>query len=537
MSLSSDVGHKLLIAFMGTKPPPHILNWLQERPLGGITLFRYNNVENIGQVRALTAELQRAMAVSKQPRLLIGADQEGGQLNALGNELTSLPGNMALGATRSLDLAYQVGQVLGRECAALGVNVNYAPSCDVNSNPQNPVIGVRSFGEDAGLVAEMATAVSTGIQSAGVIAALKHFPGHGDTVGDSHHGIPVLAHDEARLWQVELRPFQAAINGGAKMLMSAHVAIPALNNGQVIPATLSRPILQGLLRQQLGFQGVVVSDAMDMGAIQQGAELTNDVLAATLAGIDMLLMTTDMQKQTRAYEALLNAWQQGAIPHTFFQQSIQRILDLKTWVAQQKQPDLSVVGCADHQKVAQAVAEKSVTLVRAEPGLLPLQLAPEARLAVIVPTYENLTPADTSEFEPHTLGDSLRQYHAHVAQFVVPQRPSQTDIAELRAQVAEYDLLIIGTIEASRNDAQAALVNALLATAVPLISVALRTPYDLIAYPQAKTFICTYSIQGPAMKALAAALFGKIPFQGQLPTQIPGLYPFGSAAAADGKHS
>lgn len=527
--MSAIVGHKLLIGFVDTKPPPYVLNWLRQRPLGGVTLFRYRNVENALQVRDLTRALQTAVAEAGHPPLLIGTDQEGGQLNALGIGATVLPGNMALGATRSPELAYQVGQLLGRECAALGINVNYAPSCDVNSNPLNPVIGVRSFGEDVQLVAEMATAVAKGIQAAGVIAVPKHFPGHGDTVTDSHVGIPVIPHDEARLWQVELRPFQAAIAGGAKMLMSAHVGIPALNNGQIIPSTLSEPVLQGLLRQKLGFQGVIVSDAMDMGAIQQDKGLANDVMAAARAGIDMFLMTDDVQKQTSAYDALLTMWKEDTAVRAQMQQSINRIQHLKAWVEQQKQPDLSVLGCADHKNIAQRVAEQSVTLVRDQAKLLPLPPDSDRRVMVIVPAYENLTPADTSDQEKYHLGPAIRAYQPYVDEFVVPQRPSETTISVFRERVAQYDLVIVGTIEAARQPEQAAFVRALLQTGVPLITVALRTPYDLMAYPAAQTHICTYSIQEPSVKACAAAIFGHISFQGQLPAQIPGLYAYGHA--------
>lgn len=535
MSEWSDIGQKLLIAFEGTTPPPHIISRLQTQALGGFTLFRSLNVASAAQVRELTETLQRATAVAHHLPLLIAADQEGGQLSALGNELTSLPGNMALGAAGSAELAYQVGLLLGRECAALGVNVNYAPCCDVNSNPQNPVIGIRSFGEDARLVAAMTTAVTRGIQDAGVVAVPKHFPGHGDTVVDSHLDVPLVTHDEGRLWDVELRPFQAAIQAGAKMMMSAHVGMPALNQGKALPATLSEPILNGLLRQKMGFEGVIVSDAMDMGAIQQDAGLADDIIAATRAGIDLLLLTADGYKQAVAYEAVERALTHRLITQKNFQTSIERILKLKAWVAQQEQPDLSVVGCAEHLRIAQTVAEKSVTLVRDEAALLPLRLPAEARLALVVPEFERLTPADSSDHEKQTLAQALRRYQPLVDEFVLPPRPSANIIADIRQLVADYDLVIVGTIEASRNEAQAALVNALLVTAVPVIAVALRTPYDLAAYPRAQTYLCTYSIQEPAMKALADALFGRIPYAGKLPTQIPGLYPIGHTVA-EAKH-
>jgi beta-N-acetylhexosaminidase len=516
-----SVGYQLLLGFVGAEPPPHILHWLASRPVGGFTLFRYRNVENPYQTRRLTAALQQAAKSAGQPPLLICADQEGGQLNALGPAMTPFPGNMALGAVGDPDLAFRVGLAIGRECAAVGVNVNYAPSCDVNSNPQNPVIGVRSFGEDPQLVGKLAAAMAQGIQAAGVISAVKHFPGHGDTVSDSHHGIPVVAHDEQRLWEVELRPFRAAIEAGAKIVMTSHVGLPLLHDSRVVPATLSPTIIQGLLRQKLGFQGVVLSDAMDMAAITQGAGLADDVLRAAQAGVDMLLMTDDVAAQETAYTALHNGLETGAFSTTAQSQSLARILAVKQWLAGQTQPEFNVIGCAEHRLLAQEVANQAVTLVRDEAGLLPLRVPADGRIAVILPTFQNLTPADTSASEKMTLGMALRHYHPGVDEYVIPQQLDESCISTFRERVTHYDLVIVCTIEATRQPGQAALVHALVDTAVPLITVALRTPYDLAAYPRARTHICTYSIQQPAMRALAAALWGEIPFQGKLPVRIP----------------
>lgn len=518
---TAHVGHKLLLGFVGTEPPPHILRWLASRPLGGFTLFRYRNVENPCQVRRLTTTLQQAAQAAGYPPLLIGADQEGGQLNALGPAMTPFPGNMALGAVGDPDLAFRVGLAIGRECAALGINVNYAPSCDVNSNPQNPVIGVRSFGEEPQMVGKLAAAMAQGIQAAGVISAAKHFPGHGDTVSDSHHGIPVVPHAEKRLWEVELRPFRTVIEAGVRMVMTSHVGLPALHDGRVLPATLSPTILQGLLRQKLAFQGVIVSDAMDMAAITQGAGLADDVRRAAQAGVDMLLMTDDPTAQESAYQALVDGLETGTISPTAVSHSVQRILTLKQWIAGQRQPELAVIGCEEHRRLAQEVANRSVTLVRDEAGLLPLRLPVDGRVMLILPTFQNLTPADTSASEKQTPGAALRRYHPHVDEYVIPQQPDESIISTFRERAVQYDLVIVCTIEATRQPGQAELVNGLLDTAVPLVSVALRTPYDLAAYPRARTHICTYSIQQPAMRALAAALWGEIPFQGKLPVRIP----------------
>jgi beta-N-acetylhexosaminidase len=516
-TLTDIIGQKLMLAFAGHTPPAELATWLSQQPVAGFTLFRHLNVANPDQIRTLTGQLQRLAQTTGQPPFLLAADQEGGQLIALGDGLTPFPGNMALGASGDPALARRTGKAMGRELRALGINVNYAPVCDVNSNPQNPVIGSRAFGGNAELVAQMSAAFIEGMQSVGVACAAKHFPGHGDTVQDSHHVTPIVAHDWERLETVELRPFRAAIAAGVKLVMTAHLGLPTLNNGLDLPATLSRPVLHGLLRQEMSFDGVIVSDALDMGAIAQGAGLTIDLLAATLAGVDLLLLTADPQTHALAAAALRQAQQRALLPDELLQTSARRVLALKEWLAGFETPSLSVVGCASHRALAQEIAERSVTLVQDKAGLLPLRLPSQARIAAIMPRPKDLTPADTSSYVTPALAAALRTYHRQVDEFITGQPPTTAEISALRTRVTDYDLLIVGTINASSDAAQVDLVQALLQTAVPTITVALRTPYDLEAYPQAQTHACTYSLLPPALEALAAALWGQIEWVGKRP--------------------
>lgn len=518
--MKESIGYKLMLAFEGYKVPPRIREWLVKRPSAGFTLFRPLNVQNPAQVRALTAELQTIAAQANRPPLIIAADQEGGQLNALGEETTLFPGNMALGAARDAGLARQVGQAIGRELAALGVNVNYAPNCDINSNPRNPACGVRSFGDDPALAAEMAAALAAGMQAEGVAATIKHFPGIGEAQVDSHYTLPRIGHSRERLEAVELRPFRAAIQAGAKVVMTGHFAVPALTGSAELPATLSRAVMRDFLRDELGFDGIVITDALDMGAISQGAGQIVDVITAVRAEIDLLLLTSSEEVQERLYTGLQLAYSRGLIDDTHLKPSLARIMALKQWAAQTVQPPLDVVACAEHQALAQTVANRSVTLVRSDAGLLPLRLPSEARIAVIMPQPKDLTPADTSSFITPTLAAAVRAHHPHVDEFITGHPPTGNEIAGLRQKAAAYDLLIVGTLSASMDKRQAELVDALLETAVPAITVALRTPYDLTVYPRAQTHVCTYSILPASMRALAAALFGEIPFQGRLPVRL-----------------
>ena len=534
LTLEQAVGQKLILSFIGTEPSPELLALLERQPIGGITLFRANNVSNPAQVRRLTAALQRAAADCGHPPLLIAADQEGGQLIAVDGG-AQFPGNLALGATGSTELAFQTGYALGRELAAMGVNVNYAPACDVNINPQNPVIGTRSFGEDPALVARLGAAMIQGMQAAGVAATAKHFPGHGDTDSDTHHGITIVPHDRDRLRQVEIPPFVAAIEAGVRLVMSAHIAFPAYDHGTTLPATLSPTLIRGLLRDELGFGGVVISDALDMGAIAQGPDLVIDALASALAGVDLLLLKSDYSITQNVYSGLLHAARRSLLDPSDVLRSGMRIMELKDWLSQQSQPPLEVIGSSAHQALACEIAARSITLVRDEANLLPLKLAPTARVAVVVPQTVDLTPADTSSYVTCRLCESVRSLHAATDEFVVAADPTSSEIDGLSQRLAAYDLVIVGTINAVAQPGQAALVNAILAGGVPTIVVALRMPYDLTEYPSAPTYICTYSILDPAIDTLAQALWGHIPFGGRLPVSIPGLYPLGHGIAAQAR--
>jgi beta-N-acetylhexosaminidase len=521
LSLEHAIGQQFLLSFAGKEAPPReVMEALERRQMGGVVLFRAKNMGSLAELRGLSTALQAAAIKAGQGPLLIAADQEGGQLMAIGDG-TPFPGNMALGATRDDRLAYQVGLALGREVAAVGVNVDFAPVCDVNNNPDNPVVGTRSFGEDPALVARLGVAMIRGIQSAGVAACAKHFPGHGDTASDSHHGAPVIPHDARRLARVELPPFRAAVKAGVRLVMTAHIALPALNAGLDRPATLSQEVLRGLLRRRLRYRGLIVTDAMDMKAIDQGAGLTVDTIAAVAAGVDLLLFNHDPPRREAAYAALLQAARRGLLSSSEIQASGRRIMALKRWLGGREQPSLDTVGCQAHRALAQAVARSSVTLVRDHDRRLPLRLPAGTRVAVVVPRPEDLTPADTSSYLVPGLAAAMRRHHPRTDESLVSMSPAAGDIGPLAAALTAYDLVVVGTINATSHPGQAALVNVLVDRGTPTIAVALRMPYDLRAYPKVRTYACTYGILPPSMEALAEALFGRIPFAGRLPVSLP----------------
>jgi beta-N-acetylhexosaminidase len=519
MSLENIIGQKLMWSFDGRTPPPDFLAALASGKVGGLTLFRSLNFDHPAQILELTGTLQRAARDAHQPPLLIGVDQEGGTLLAVPGT-TRLPGNLALGATRSPELARRAGFALGRELAALGLNIDYAPVCDVISNAQNPVVGPRSFGADPQLVAQLASALLGGLQAAGVAASAKHFPGHGDSTTDSHHGLDVLPHDEARLRAIEFVPFQAAIQAGVKLIMTAHIALPNFDGGYRRPATLSPRLLKTVLRDEMKFGGVVISDAMDMHAVQQGPLHVVEMVAGAQAGLDLLLLTSFVD-QPAIYDALLLAARHGLLNEADLRAPAERIAALKQWVARQAPPDLSVVGCADHAALAREIAERSITLVRDEPRQLPLRPPTDEQIAVIVPQPEDLTPADTSSYDRPALAAAIRAYHDRVEEIAMPIDPAEAEVAALADRAAGADRVIIGTINAYQHRGQVALIDRLLDRGQPVSAIALRMPYDASAYPRVPTCLCTYSLQPAALQAAGQALWGDLPCTGQLPVELP----------------
>jgi beta-N-acetylhexosaminidase len=511
-----------MLSFDGLEAPRAILERLRSAPAAGFTLYRWRNAGPPAGVRALTASLVEAAGGP----LLIAADQEGGQLDTFGDGVTAFPGAMALGATGDERLAARVAHATGLELRAMGVNVCYAPVLDVATDPANPAIGIRSFGSSPEAVARFGAATVRGLAGAGVAATAKHFPGIGDIDRDSHHELPLIPHDRDRFERVELVPFRAAIAAGASLVMSGHVAVPALTGRDDLPATLSSAALRTLLRDELGFDGVTITDALDMHALAQGANQVVDVLAAIGAGVDLLLLGDPTGRQELERSLVHAAWR-GLVDLDAVEASLARIDELRARLAAVPSPDLSVVGSTAHRALAAEVAARSITLVRDDAGLVPLRFAPDARILAIMPRPSELTPADTSSAEPPLLASALRRSHPRVDELVVSPSPSAAEIAGATEAARSADLIVLGTISASLEPAQVALVEAVVALGRPTITVALRTPFDLASYPASTTHLCTYGLREPSLTALGAVLAGEAEAVGRLPTPIGDLYPVG----------
>jgi beta-N-acetylhexosaminidase len=508
----------LMLAFEGTEVPDWLRTRLVESPPAGVTLFREWNMTSPEQVAELTAELQEA---NRSPLpLLIAVDQEGGQLLGLPGS-TPFAGNMALGAAADLDLARAVANRMGQELAGVGINVNYAPVADVASRPDNPSLGIRSFGDAPTVVADMTRAMIEGFHQGGVAATAKHFPGKGEAKVDPHYELPLLDLDRDRLDSVELPAFRSAFEAGTDLLMMGHYVVPSITGSIDLPISASEQGINGFVRAEMGYQGLVITDALDMGALDQGPAQVVEVIAMLRGGTDLLLCMPDLALQDRVRVAVERGASRGLIPAQTLSVSRLRIDQLRRSLrVRPSRPEL--VGNPEHLGLAKSLAMRSITVVRNDDGLLPLPPGSAGRVLSLEPQPTNVTPADTSALYPPLLATSLRSHHREVTEVVYPHNPRRSDIDGIMAMADDHDLIVVGTVAATRG--QLDLVNALLGGTRRVITISLRTPYDLAGYPSAATHVCTYGTHAPTMSALADTLFTGNRQSGALPVAIPGLY-------------
>lgn len=534
LTLEEQIGQILMVGFPGTSPTPELIELIQRYHVGNVILFS-RNVQDAQQLQTLTGTLQElARSAGQRLPLLIAIDQENGMVQRLSQDATIFPGNMALGATGSEEDAYNVALGSGQELRALGVNFNLAPVVDVNNNPVNPVIGVRSFGEDPRQVARLATAEIHGYQEAGVATCIKHFPGHGDTATDSHLAIPVIPYDLSRLEQLELVPFKSGIAAGTDSVMTAHIYFPALMGETNLPATLSPEVVSQLLRKQLGFQGMIMTDCLEMKAISETVGVGRGAVLAHKAGNDLILISHRYERQLAGLEALKEAVRSGEITPEQIRQAAERVLALKARLQQQAQEqpvgqDLALVGSEAHLQLSKQIYERSVTLVRDSRQMLPLDLAPEQELLVVYTHRDIWTQVEDKGYPEGFLVASLRQHHANTRAIVLSAQTTSAEYEQLYQIAAEASATILMvTVNVLRDQQQVTVMQRLLATGRPVIGLAAYNPYDLLAFPELEAYLVTYEYTRPAIAAAVRLLFGEIQSQGKLPVSLPGLYPLQS---------
>ncbi len=519
LTLEMKVGQVIMGGFPGPVADAATLAAVRDGSLGNIILFAHN-CPSPPDVASLTALLQGSAPVP----LLIAADQEGGAVTRLGPPATVMPSAMARGAADDVALAERAAAVMAAEMRAVGINVGLAPVADVNSNPLNPVIGARSFGEDPYRVADFVGATVRGLQSYRVAACAKHFPGHGDTAVDSHYGLPRIERSLDDMERLDLVPFQAAMTAGVQFVMSSHILFPALDPDR--PSTLSRAILTGLLRDRMGFDGVVITDSMEMAGITQDRSTPEACLASFAAGADIVCPSHHRADQAGAHALILAAVRDGDIPMHRLDEAVNRILRLKAWLADPPgalDAALASVGSPAHAAVAAEVAARSITLVRDSAGWVPL---PDGLIGVVEFGQTRLTPAEDRVLGGSALAGEVARFRA-VRPLSLPLAPSEQDRKAALDMARRSDVVVLGTRAAALYPLQAALVRDILALERPAVVVALSAPYDLLGFPDAPAYLATYGDAPATLAAAAEVLVGAATARGRLPVTLPGLYSLG----------
>lgn len=503
MSVEAKVGQLFMIFFTGSEVSPHLKQMIQSCQVGGIILYSIaGNLRNLEQIRELVGQAQ---GLSQIP-LLVSIDQEGGSVVRLPTPATHFPSAMMLGATGSPDLADEMARATAQELLALGINVNFAPVVDVNSNPANPIIGNRAFGSDPVLVSELGLAAIRGYQQSGVIPCPKHFPGHGDTDQDSHLSLPTIHRSLAQLEAIDWIPFRGAIEAGVELIMTAHVRIPALADK---PATLSPEIIQTWLRHHLGFGGVIITDSLTMGALAQTYSPPQAAVMAFWAGCDILLFGADRgfgpEVQLSAYAHLLDRVKQGSIPPERLDQSVRRILRLKARYGLLTSPlsqdlplshDLTVIGSESHHQLALTIARQGIT------GNLGPPLPRDDSLLILLP-----------------------QGVAHLQSLLIQTFPSaqlkildsDSDRLELEF-VAERILVGLWQPKPLRQHTIEQIVEQF--PAHRCLWLALGSPYDIQLLPANSQTLILYDQSPATLSLLPQILRGEITPQGHLPIQL-----------------
>ncbi|MFE6700597.1 glycoside hydrolase family 3 protein [Streptomyces sp. NPDC057718] len=492
--------------------------------VGGIIYFTWaRNTRDPHQIADLSNGLQRA-ALAGRPRvpLLVSTDQEHGIVCRVGEPATLLPGAMALGAGGSRSDTRRAAWIAGAELAALGINQNYAPDADVNVNPANPVIGVRSFGSDPDAVADLVAAQVKGYQGAGVASTAKHFPGHGDTNTDSHTGLPVINHTREQWEELDAPPFRAAIRARIDSIMTAHIVVPALDPSED-PATLSRPILTGILREELGYDGVVVTDSLGMEGVRTKYGDDRVPVLALLAGVDQLLNPPSLSV---AWNAVLEAVRGGEISEARIDESILRILRLKSGLGLFRDPFVGhrdverTVGSRAHRAAADRIAERTTTLL-ADPGsLLPLSRRSHRNLLVV--GADPASPSGTTGPPTGTLAQAFGELGFSARALSTGTAPNQAKIDEAVAAAAGKDAVVVATYNVTAGSSQRTLVTALVATGVPVVTVAIRNPYDIahLTGTGVAASLASYSWTDVELRAAARVIAGRAEPEGTLPVPV-----------------
>jgi beta-N-acetylhexosaminidase len=519
MTLEQKIGQMLLLGFGGTQMDATIASFLDEMQPGGVALFT-RNITGPEQTMKLVQGIRDhdVVVAGRSVPPFVAVDQEGGNVVRLKSQAAVLPSAMALGAADDVELARQVGRTLGQDLVSWGFNMNLAPVLDVNSNPRNPVIGIRSFGGDAKRVAEIGVGYARGLGDAGVVAVAKHFPGHGDTDVDSHYGLPVLQHDRARLFDVELRPFARAFAEGLPAIMTAHIVLPMIAEGGDVPATVSHKVLTGLLREELAYDGLVITDGLEMQGIvdhfrSEHSGAGEAAVQAVVAGADMVMVLWSVEKKREVRQCLLDAATSGRLPRDRVDQAVRRVLEAKARAGLFTRPVVDIKlakrELAQHdRKSVRDVARRAVTIVKDRKRSLPLGKDTVVVVAAAQPAFLQGIAAGT---HARTLALSWTPNKERV----------RKDAIRLVDMAREADVVVIGM----QNGDHAALVRAV-QTALPdkpIVVVSFGSPYLIYSFPNVSGYVCAFGWRDDSAKAAARVLTGAIKAEGRMPVTLAAI--------------
>lgn len=498
-------------------------NLIVNEKVGGVIFFKGNSVQQ--------AELTNSLQSLSETPLLISADYERGTKMRL-DDGSLFPSNMALGATRNPELAYLMGIQIAKECRSIGVHQNYAPVVDVNNNSLNPIINVRSYGEDPALVSSMSEKFIKGLQEGNVIATAKHFPGHGDTDIDSHSDLPVLNFSKERLDNLELIPFKNAIKNNVMSVMIAHLSLPSLDAEANVPASLSKNIVEGLLINELKFNGLIVTDALNMAGVVNHFSVREVALRCVNAGIDLILMP---QGETEAIDAIENAVNNGSISEERINLSAKKILNAKSWLKldENKLSDVSkvssIVNSDESMKISQQIADESITLVKNSYNILPFTMASE--MSCLIVSMNNGNEKANSDF----FLSKFNEENKFKSTSFFDLTGDVINSNEILSEASSYDVVIVpvyakvkiktGTVGLPQS--QLDLINSLISNGKKVVVVSFGNPYLIQGFPEVGSYICAYADAETSINSVIKSFYGTIKYKGKLPVSISNEFKYG----------
>lgn len=501
LTLKEKIGQMLMFAFHGTTYNDQLDTFIKELSLGGVIHFA-RNITDVKQVATLNTKIQDN---AKLP-MFIGLDQEGGPVLRVMSGITPLPGAMALASSDQTKI-YDITKAVGSDLKQLGFNINFAPVGDINNNPKNPVINSRSYSDDPEVVAKCSEAAFKGFQDGGILPTMKHFPGHGNTSVDSHVGLPVVTSTKEEVMRCEAIPFVNAINEGIDGIMMSHILYKEFDD--VYPSSLSKKIINDFLIEELGYNGLIVTDSLTMGAIYNRFTIEEIVYNGVNAGCDILIFCgrADLTEQRFIYNTFLNLVENGRIGIDRINRSVEKILKLKNKYVNKK-VDLGNIGLQNNNVLAKSLQESSVTVVK-DNNLLPVRK--EEKVLLLFPKINLFSLVDNENQEYETLNKYLK-----VDQFIYDKdKLNYSDIVGIQAK---YDKIIMCTYNVTEDDYQVELFNSLNKDKVTVVS--MRSPYDLLKLDGCQSYICIYEATKEALEALSRVLKGEIQARGKLSIKL-----------------